>query len=197
MRLATLLAAVVVLSPLASAQHNHEAPETGETTSYVVTGLRIDEADPPRGSGVGRAGARLSGGGYVHVVYGKPYTRGRLIFGGVVGMDTIWTPGAHNATELFSTVPFSFGGTRLAAGAYSVFVMPKEDVWTIHLNATLGMHLADEYDPAHDVASVDVRTETLSEVVQGLTIDFVPAGTGADFRIRWDRTSATVPIRVD
>ena len=40
-------------------------PDDGQT--FRVDGLRIDASDPPPGSAVGRAGARLPGGGYLHV----------------------------------------------------------------------------------------------------------------------------------
>lgn len=175
-----------------AAQHDHAA---GTTETFLVEGLRVDMADPPPGSAVGRAGARLPGGGYLHVVYGKPYKRGRVVFGGLVGYDQVWVTGAHRATELVVTVPVAVGGVPLEPGVYSLFTTPRPDRWTLHLNSALGMHLADEYDPALDVLAVDLLAETLAESVDAFTIEFMPADDGVDLRILWDGTAVSAPIR--
>jgi len=178
----------------AYAQHGHADGEAAET--FLVEGLRVDPADPPPGSAVGRAGARLPSGGYLHVVYGKPYKRGRQVFGGLVGYGHVWVTGAHRATELVVTAPVTVGGEPLEPGVYSLFTTPRPEQWTLHLNRTLGMHLADEYDPALDVLTVNVAPKTLDEPVEAFTIDFAPAEGGADLRFRWDRTAVVVPIRL-
>ena len=194
LRLLAFALLVAAFTPKASAQHDHAAG--GETETFLVEGLRIDADSPPPGSAVGRAGARLVGGGYLHVVYGKPYRRGRQVFGGLVAYNQVWATGAHRATELVVTVPVTVGGEPLEPGVYSLFTTPGPDRWTLHLNTALGMHLADEYDPALDVVTVDLTPETLDEPVEAFTIDFVPAEGGVDLRIRWDRTSVAVPIRM-
>jgi hypothetical protein len=178
------------------AQHGHASGDSAKAAeTFLVEGLRVDPAYPPPGSAVGRAGARLPGGSYLHVVYGKPYKRGRQVFGGVVGYDQIWVTGAHRATELVATAPVTVGGEALEPGVYSLFTTPRTDRWTLHLNRALGMHLADEYDPALDVLTVDLVPGTLAEPVEAFTIDFIPTGDGVDLRIRWDRTEVAVPIR--
>jgi hypothetical protein len=190
---AALCAAVFAVTP-AAAQHD-QGSGADSTETFRVEGLRIDPEDPPPGSAVGRAGARLPGGGYLHVVYGKPYKRGRQVFGGLVGYGQVWVTGAHHATELVVTVPVTVGGEPLEPGTYSLFTTPQPDRWTLHLNRALGMHLADEYAPTLDVLVVDLAPEVLAETVEAFTIDFVPATGGADLRIRWDRTGISVPIR--
>ncbi|MEM1041415.1 MAG: DUF2911 domain-containing protein [Bacteroidota bacterium] len=191
-----LLAALALLLALpVAAQHDHAEAAAGEAETFVVEGFRLDPADPPPGSAVGRAGARLPGGGYLHVTYGKPYARGRQIFGGLVGYDMVWSTGAHRATELVVTVPVTVGGEDLEPGVYSLFTTPRPDRWTLHLNSVLGMHLADEYDPANDVLTADAAPEALDETVEAFVIDFVPEGEGVDLRIQWDRTAARIPIR--
>lgn len=193
---ALLLAALSVLGPAApaAAQHDHAA-SSAEAETFLVTGLRVDPEDPPPGSAVGRAGARLPGGGYVHVVYGKPYARGRQIFGGLVGWDQVWATGAHQATELVVTTPVTVGGEPLEPGVYSLFTTPRPDRWTLHLNRALGMHLADEYDPALDVLVTDAAPEALAETEHGLVLAFEPAADGVDLVVRWDRTGVRFPIR--
>lgn len=195
MRLVLLASLAFSLAAPLAAQHDHGAAPTGQAEVYVVEGLRVDPADPPPGSGVGRAGATLPGGGYLHVVYGKPYVRGRQIFGGLVAWDAIWATGAHRSTELVVTVPVTVGGMPLAPGVYRLLTTPSRDHWTLHLNTALGGHLADDYNPALDVLRVEGIPETLDAAQQGLLIEFVPAGPGVDLRIAWDRTAVRFPIR--
>ncbi len=181
-----------------NAQHVHSASpsDTLVIETFVVEGLRVDATSPPPGSAVGRAGARLPGGGYLHVVYGKPYARQRQVFGGLVGWEEVWVTGAHRATELLVTVPVVVGGMPLAPGAYSLFTTPRPDRWTLHLNKMLGMHLADEYDPALDVLVVDAVPEALDTHMETFTFDFVPTADGVDLRLRWARTQVRFPIQV-
>ncbi len=196
-RLLTLAALTALAASGAVAQHTHAAPAPGGdpaavAETFVVTGLRVDETDLPPGSAVGRAGLRFADGGYVSVVYGRPFARGRQVFGGLVGLDDVWVAGAHQATELVTTVPLDVGGTRVEAGAYSLFVTPRADGWTLHVNATLGMHLADEYDAARDLATVAVAPDVLAEPVEALTWAF--ADDGSALTLSWADRSASFPL---
>jgi len=176
--------------------HDHGIRQEGETEIFLVEGLRVDPEYPPGGSAVGRTGARLPGGGYLHVVYGKPYARGREVFGELVKYDKIWVTGAHLSTELVVTVPVMVAGQHLEPGAYSLFTTPRRDRWTLHINRALGLHLASEYDPHLDVVAVDTAPAVLEEPSLGFVIEFLAAEDGVDLQIRWDRTAATFPIRV-
>jgi len=186
---------VVAAVPGAQAQ-SHAAAPVSEVKTFRVDGLRVDATSPPPGSAVGRAGARFSDGGYLHVVHGKPFKRGRIVFGGLVGYGQVWVTGAHIATEFATTVPITIGGQPLEKGIYSLFTTPRPERWTLHLNTVLGMHLTDEYDPAHDVLTVEAPVEYLEEPVQDLEIAFEPTGTSAvDLVIRWDQTAVRFPIK--
>ncbi|GAB5520795.1 MAG: hypothetical protein RhofKO_30460 [Rhodothermales bacterium] len=158
-----------------------------------VDGLRIDLADPPGGSNVGRAMAFV-GDAYVHVAYSRPFKRGRVIFGGLVGYDQVWATGAHYATEITLTKPLLVDGQQLAAGTYSMSTVPGRNTWEVNFNTVLGMHMADDYDPANNALTVYIPAESLSEVVEQHTIDFAATERGADLRIQWDQTGISVPL---
>ena len=192
-QLAALALGLALAAPAAAQHHGGHAEAPGVTEAFEVSGLRVDDADPPPGSGVGRAGLRFDDGGYLSAVYGKPYARGRVIFGGVVAYDAIWSTGAHHATDVVTTVPLAVGDTTLAPGAYSLFTTPGRETWTVHLNARLGMHLADEYDPADDVAVVTVPVEALAEPVEALTYTFTHTD-GLGLRIAWGDVAVTLPF---
>ena len=47
-------------------------------------------------------------GATMTIEYGRPYMRGRTIFGGLVPYQIVWCPGADAATTLDSTRPLRF-----------------------------------------------------------------------------------------
>jgi len=197
-RVTLLLAALAILSSPARAQHHGGMVDVeGVSEMFVVDGLRVKRDSVPPGSAVARAGLRFDDGGYVSVVYGKPYARGRTIFGGLVGYDQVWSTGAHRATEISTTVPLFIGGTTLQPGIYTLFTTPREDRWTFHVNRIVGMHLADEYDRANDITRVEAVPEILEEPVDGLKMEFVTGVhmTGLGLQISWDNVAVTLPLK--
>lgn len=192
MRALALALAAFAAAPLC-AQHGAPAPPAdGDSLAvvetFVVEGLRVAPDAIPPGSAVGRAGLRYADGGYVSVVHGKPYVRGRTVWGGLMGYGTVWAAGAHRATELATTVPLVVGGTRIEPGVYALFVTPREGAWTLHVNRRPGQHLADAYDPADDLATA-AASPTATAHVEGLTWSF--AEDGAALVLAWgDRAAA-------
>lgn len=201
---AGLTAAGLLLAPAAQAQADHAghgaASASGAPAAvqvFAADGFRVDAAAPPPGSGVARAGAHLPGGTYVHIVYGRPYVRGRLVYGGLVAWDAPWVTGAHYATELTATAPVSVGGRTLAAGTYSLVTVPRRNgPWRVAINRGVGGHLTDTYDPALDVLSLDIRPDTLAARAEALTFRFEPGGgsSGAVLSFAWDRLGFRLPI---
>lgn len=188
--------AMASASAMAGMGHGHGSDVEGRSgfTTHVAGISGVDFDNPPSGSPVGRALA-IMGDTYLHVAYSRPFKRGRVIFGGLVGYNQVWPMGAHHATEITLTGPVMIAGQRLEAGTYALFATPDPETWTIHVNRTLGMHMADLYDSANDVLTIEAPVETLSETVQQHTIDFEPNGSGMDLRVSWDQTRVRVPLR--
>src|ERR1700756_1501759 len=63
-----------------------------------------------------RGAARLAGR------YNRPSARGRRLFGGIVPWDSVWCPGADEATRLDTTRDLSLGRAVLPKGAYSLWM---------------------------------------------------------------------------
>jgi len=126
------------------------------------------------------------------VKYGRPYKKGREIFGTLVPYDKVWRCGADSATTITFAKDAQFGGKPVKAGTYNLFVIPTEKEWTIILNSELGQWGAYNYDKIKDkdVLQVTVPVKTLSTSVEQLTIT-APA---KNLTIAWDKTEVAIPV---
>lgn len=177
----------------------------------AVSGVAAQEEDDParRLSPIGIAKTHI-GDAYVKVTYGRPYVRGRAIFGPdtthLVPFGRVWRTGANEATEVTFTRPLTVGGTRLEAGTYAIFTVPGPEEWEVRLSPQLGLDgtgsldpatgqfTADVYDPERDVAVFTVPVEPADDVVDPFTLEFETADGGADLVMRWERTEVRIPF---
>ncbi len=145
------------------------------------------------------------GDAYVKITYGRPYMRGRQIFGdganSLVPFGEVWRTGANEATELTVTGPVTIAGQRLAPGTYSLFTVPRANEWEIRISPQLGLDGTNIFDPAtgqvtpaydesRDVLRVTVPSSTLAEPVDQFTITLEDGA----MVMRWERTEVRVPV---
>jgi hypothetical protein len=126
------------------------------------------------------------------VTYGRPYKKGREIFGKLEPYGKVYRVGADEATTITFAKDGTFGGKPIKAGTYTLFAIPNENEWTIILNSQLGQWGAFKYDQYKDkdVLQVKVPVKHLSTPVEQLTI----AAPGNDLTITWDQTQVAVPV---
>lgn len=134
----------------------------------------------------------------VTVDYGRPYANERVLFGGDDALQPngqIWRAGANAATNLIVDTKFSFGGTELEAGTYTLYAIPGSGEWTFYLNSNPTV-FAPNRDAALDVASVKVKPQNAEHQEQLLyTFDNV-TNNGAHIVLRWGDLQVAVPIEV-
>lgn len=171
---------------------------------------QAEESPGRRVSPVGIASTHV-GDAYVKVTYGRPFTRGRAIFGAdttfLVPFDRVWRTGANEATEITITEPVRIGGALLDAGTYSMFTVPGADTWEIRISPQVGLDgtgrfnratgefTPNVYDPAQDVATFTAESHPIEELVDPLTLEFEPVDGGADLVLRWETTEVRIPFR--
>ena len=131
----------------------------------------------------------------VEVSYGRPYKKGREIFGGLEKYGKVWRTGADEATQITFTKDATVGGKPVKAGTYTLFTIPDQNEWTIILNSQLGQWGAYEYDKHKDkdVLQVKVPAKKLDKPVEQLTIRFA----GSNMIIEWDTTQVSVPVVIN
>jgi len=166
--------------------------------AVIVLGCRAG-AQGRRASPHERTPAVTIGGSDMFIEYGRPYTRGRKIFGSLIRWDEVWCPGADEATYLSTSKPLKFSNLTVPAGKYSLWIQPTEDVWTLIVNSEW-----DTFHTAHrsrtDIGKVPMQKETLPDTVEQLTFTIEPTNAGAAagrITMSWATTRVSVPFTVE
>jgi hypothetical protein len=143
-----------------------------------------------------------SGPAWMTIDYGQPHARGREVFGGVVPFGEVWRLGANLATHLTVDLNVRLGELAVPAGTYTLYLLPTADGAELIVNREL-RQWGTEYDANLDLGRVPLRSRTLAEEVQSLTITLGPNFPQTEgqlpegvLRISWGRTEYSVPWRV-
>ena len=160
-------------------------------TALPANGRGQKRASPHETVSAGVDGADLS------IYYGRPYMRGRVIMGSLVRYGRVWCPGADEATTLTTNKALKIGGLSLAAGRYTLWMLPTADAWTLIVNKQTGQWHT-QYDPSQDLGRVELEKRALKEPVEQLTfaIDKDRARKGGVIRMTWETTEVSVPFTV-
>jgi hypothetical protein len=129
----------------------------------------------------------------VTVTYGRPYKKGRNVFGGLEKFGQVWRLGADEATTIKFAKPTKFGDKVVPAGTYTLFALVDEKEWTFILNSVLGQWGAYSYDKNKDkdVAYAKAAVTKLETTVEQLTIRF----DDDDMIVEWDNTGVKVKVK--
>lgn len=130
----------------------------------------------------------------ITMTYGRPYKKGREIYGGLVPFDAVWRTGADEATTLETDRDLMLGELHVPAGKYSVYTIPSGEKWTLIVN-NVAEQWGTQYDEAQDLGRAEMSVAEASEMTEQLTIA-IEAGEGSNgtLSIVWDMTVATLPI---
>ena len=80
----------------------------------------------------------LKSGTNVTIKYSSPSVRERKIWGGLVPMDSVWRAGANNATEIEFDKAVKIDGQTLAAGKYTIYMVPTTEKWIVIFSSQTG-----------------------------------------------------------
>lgn len=162
-----LVAALVVPAGLVAAQQKRASPH--ETVKATIDGATVS------------------------ITYGRPYMKGRKIFGGLVPYGQVWRTGADEATILETDKALMFGAFHVNPGKISLYSVVTEKGWSLVLNKQTGQW-GTEYKQGEDIGRVPMRVETLSAPVEQFTIAIEknPAGKGGVIVMQWETTKATL-----
>ena len=130
----------------------------------------------------------------VTITYGRPYKKGRNIFGGLEPLGKVWRTGADEATTFKTTGDLMVGDIHVPAGEYALFTIPDKGKWTLILNKTAKQWGAFKYDQEQDLGRTPMKVASTGSPVEQLTIEIKPSGDKGVLSVTWDTTSASVEL---
>ncbi len=161
------LTLVTAVSTSVAAQGAMRVAPSGRGTSEVTLTL-VDS--------VARAASKPA---KIKIDYGQPNLRGRrLLTDSLVPYDKAWRLGANGATKLTSDVDLMIGGLPVPRGTYVLQALPSRAGWKLFIQKETGqspMQAAMTYNPANDIARIDMRPTTLPMPLETLTMWLIPS----------------------
>ncbi|MEY2577148.1 MAG: hypothetical protein QOF80_2635 [Verrucomicrobiota bacterium] len=131
----------------------------------------------------------------ITIVYGRPYSKDpksgekRKIWGTLVPFSKVWRLGADEATTLTTDKDITIGGTAIAAGTYTLFLMPEEGAAKLIVNKQTGQW-GTKYDEKQDLVRIDMKKQAADKAVDQFTI----AVDGGVLKLTWEDVQYSAPI---
>ena len=170
----------------------------GLAAAAIITGeSRQASAQAARISPHERIDASIDGAALA-ITYGRPSMRGRAVMGRLVRYGRVWCPGADEATELSTSKPIRIGDLALAAGAYTLWMLPTAGDWTLIVNSQTGIY--HYFHPERtDIGRVPLEKRALDAPVEQLTfaLEKNAAGPGGTIRMTWETTDVSARFTVE
>ncbi len=139
----------------------------------------------------------MVGDAHVHIDYSSPGVRNRMVFGGLVGYNTVWQAGAHKATWIETDKALKIDGKTLPAGKYGFFVVPGKEEWKVMFNSHWDQHGKDEYNAKQDVLVLTVKPNMLKEIQESLTYKVEDKqNNNGMISLAWEKTQIEIPFVV-
>ena len=175
------------------------------STLYVVTALALSVSsllaqEKPRVSPHETVNATV-GDAKITIVYGQPYTKDpksgekRKIWGGLVPFGQVWRMGADEATLFTTNKAVSIGGTAVATGTYSLFLLPEEGSAKLIVNKQTGQW-GTKYDASQDLVRIDMMKQATEKPVDQFTIAVEKTMADGVVKLMWENTQYSAAIAV-
>ncbi len=164
------------------------------TQSCVVRGSLEEARNRP--SPLGELTFTL-GGEEALLCYGRPAAKGRTVMGQLVPYGSPWRLGANEATAIHLPFAAQIGDVAVEPGVYSLYAVPGETEWRIHVNRQAerwGIPVNDAV-MADDVGSFTRPATRTDASVEQLEFTWEPQGDSAgNLVMQWENTRVEIPV---
>jgi len=138
----------------------------------------------------------LKSGTNVTISYSSPSVRERKIWGGLVPMDSIWRAGANNATQIEFDKAVKIDGQPLAAGKYTIYMVPTTEKWIVLFSSQTGQPgMNHDGSSTLDMSKVVLRglasTKQSKEFKESLVYTINEKG----IVLSWEKLDILLPIK--
>ncbi len=166
------------------------------TLSCSPIGSSLDEARS-RPSPLGEVRFSL-GGDEALLCYGRPSANERKVMGGLVPYGEPWRLGANEATAIHLPFAADIGGVAVQPGSYSLYAVPGETEWEIHVNRQVdrwGIPIGDAVT-TDDVGSFTSAVTPAPSKVEQFELTWVPESESAGkIVVQWENARVEIPVR--
>jgi hypothetical protein len=136
--------------------------------------------------------------GTVSLAYSRPSLKGRAL-DAVLAKSEPWKASDDEPATLTSNKPLVFANINVPAGAYSLWVIPEGDVWTLAINKATG-GAASKYAQAQDVGRIAMKTDKLAKPVDQALVTIEPSSDrvtgGVQLAVEFGNLRAVAPFLV-
>lgn len=128
----------------------------------------------------------------ITITYGRPYKKGRDIFGALIPYGKTYRCGADEPTMITFAKDVSFAGKPVKAGTYALFAVPTANSWTVILNTDL-KQWGTEHDKNadKDILKVDVPVKPLATPMEQFTM----TANDMNITMAWDKVKVAIPVK--
>ncbi len=167
------------------------------STHTMPTETKVESTTPKKVLSPHTSAMAMVGDAHVHIDYSSPGVRNRMVFGGLVGYNTVWQAGAHKATWIETNKDLVIDGKTLPAGKYGFFVVPGKEEWQVMFNSHWDQHGKDEYDAKKDVVTLKVKPQSLKNIQESLTylVEDKQNNNGM-ISLAWEKSKIVIPFEV-
>jgi hypothetical protein len=133
--------------------------------------------------------------GTIEIVYSRPSSKGRKVFGDLVPMRKLWRTGANEPTKITFTDAVEVGGKKVEAGTYALYTIPSDESWEVILNKGLNNWGIDGYKETEDVVRIKVMPVKTKGMMETFTIQVSNVKTeSCEIQIAWEQTTVNIPV---
>ena len=135
------------------------------------------------------------GMGSIELVYSRPNSKNRTVFGDLVPYGKLWRTGANGATRLTFSIPVEIGGRKIDTGSYVLYTIPAEDNWEIILNKSINNGGVNGYKEADEVVHFTVPSVKTSDKTATFTMQFANIKPeSCDLQLIWEKRRVSIQI---
>ncbi|MCZ2484940.1 DUF2911 domain-containing protein [Aquirufa antheringensis] len=138
----------------------------------------------------------LSSGTSVKITYSSPSVKGRKIWGDIVPFDKVWRAGANQATQIDLDKDVKIHNKVLAAGKYSIYIVPAETSWVVLFSSQTGQG-GMNHDGTTTLELSKVVLRTIAEIKKSKTFNerLVYNVSEKGMTLSWENLDIILPMK--